>query len=108
MWDEILLAYADRARVLAPELRSHVIRRNGDVLPSVLVDGTVAGVWRPAEEAGIEVTALAPIADDAWAALDAEAGSLDALLAARDRAIYRRHQHWWSTLPAVEVRILGR
>ena len=31
--------------------------RNGDVLPTVLVDGYVAGVWRPVED-GIEVTAF--------------------------------------------------
>ncbi|MHC8562357.1 DNA glycosylase AlkZ-like family protein [Streptomyces albidoflavus] len=48
MWDSILLAYADRARVIPPAYRPLVIRRNGDVLPTLLVDGEVAGVWRPA------------------------------------------------------------
>lgn len=108
MWDSMLLAHADRSRFFPPELRPHVIRRNGDVLPSVLVDGFVAGVWRPAEEAGLEVTALAPIDDEAWAAIDTEARSLDALLAARERSIYRRQQTWWSAMPGVEVRIVGR
>ncbi len=108
MWDSILLAHADRSRFIDPELRPHVIRRNGAVLPSVLVDGYEAGVWRPAVEAGIEVTALAPIDEDAWAAIDSEARSLAALLAARDRAIYRRQQTWFTQLPAVEVRVVGQ
>ena len=39
MWDNVLLAYADRTRVLPDAYRPHVIRRNGDVLPTVLDDG---------------------------------------------------------------------
>jgi len=39
MWDSVLLAYADRGRVLPAEFRRLVIRRNGDVLPTLLVDG---------------------------------------------------------------------
>ncbi|MCQ4213122.1 winged helix DNA-binding domain-containing protein, partial [Streptomyces longispororuber] len=46
MWDSTLLAYADRGRVIPPEYRKYVTRVNGDVLPTVLVDGYVAGVWR--------------------------------------------------------------
>src|SRR5690606_40916501 len=41
MWDSVLLAYADRSRVLPEEYRPLVIRRNGDTLPTVLVDGHV-------------------------------------------------------------------
>lgn len=49
MWDSALLAYADRSRVIPDEHRPHVIRRNGDVLPTVLVDGLVrvCGGLRP-------------------------------------------------------------
>ena len=57
MWDSVLLAYADRSRVIPADYRSLVIRRNGDVLPTLLVDGHVAGVWRPVE-GGIEATAF--------------------------------------------------
>ena len=49
-----------------------VTRDNGDVLPTLLVDGYVAGVWRPVE-GGIEATAFHPLPDDAWAGLAAEA-----------------------------------
>jgi hypothetical protein len=105
MFDEVLLGYADRGRIISPEVRKHVARMNGDILPSVLVDGRVVGVWR-AVEAGIEVTALAPIPDDAWAGLAREARSLKTLLAAREPLPYRRYHHWWAKLPSTEVQIL--
>ncbi len=44
-WDHSLLAYDDRTRVLPKELQPTVIRKNGDVLPTFLVDGLVAGLW---------------------------------------------------------------
>ena len=49
-WDELLLAHADRTRVLPEEYRKTVIKKNGDVLQTFLVDGFVAGLWR--EERG--------------------------------------------------------
>jgi Winged helix DNA-binding domain len=82
-----------------------VTRQNGDVLPTLLVDGYVAGVWRPAE-GGIEATAFHPLADEAWAGLAAEARALAAFLADRDPAVYRRYGHWWDRLPNAEVRLL--
>ncbi len=45
MWDSVLLAHRDRSRVIADEHRPVVVGRNGDVLPSFLVDGRVAGLW---------------------------------------------------------------
>jgi hypothetical protein len=57
MWDSVLLAYADRSRVIPPGYRALVTRRNGDVLPTLLVDGQVAGVWRTAGD-GIEATSF--------------------------------------------------
>ena len=57
---------------MLPEYRTVVMRNNGDVLPTLLVDGFVAGVWRPVEE-GIEATAFHRLSDDEWAGLDAEA-----------------------------------
>ena len=108
MWDNVLLAYADRERMIPGALRPSIARSNGDILPTILVDGRVAGVWRPAPEGGIEVTALTAIDADEWVGLDTEARALDAFLAARDRAIYRRHQNWFKSLPAIEVRVLGR
>jgi hypothetical protein len=45
MWDSALLAHDDRKRILPEQYRRAVIRRNGDVLPTFLVDGSVAGTW---------------------------------------------------------------
>ena len=47
-WDSTLLAYApaERERVLPENVRKTVIRANGDVLATFLVEGSVAGVWR--------------------------------------------------------------
>src|SRR5689334_14465977 len=105
MWDSVLLAYADRSRVIPPAYRALVIRRNGDVLPTLLVDGHVAGVWRPAG-GGIEATAFRELTERAWQELAEEARALVSFLAARDPAVYRRFAHWWKELPAAEVRFL--
>ncbi|WP_216321890.1 DNA glycosylase AlkZ-like family protein [Deinococcus aestuarii] len=36
--------------MIPPEYRRLVIQQNGDVLPTLLVDGYVVGVWRPRRE----------------------------------------------------------
>ncbi|MFJ6609767.1 winged helix DNA-binding domain-containing protein [Streptomyces sp. NPDC091289] len=105
MWDSVLLAYADRGRVLPEAYRRTVIRANGDVLPTLLVDGYVAGVWRPVA-GGIEATAFHPLPDEVWEELAAEARSLVGFLADREPEVYRRYGHWWSRLPDATVRLL--
>lgn len=105
MWDSSLLAYWDRSRLIPPDYRQVVIRRNGDVLPTLLVDGYVAGVWRPVE-GGVEATAFHPLSDEAWAGLASEASALLAFLAERDATVYCRFAHWWDKLPSADVRVL--
>jgi hypothetical protein len=107
MWDSVLLAHADRSRILPPAYRPHVIRQNGDVLPTLLVDGEVAGVWRTVE-GGIEAGAFHPLPMKVWRELAAEAAALAAFLADREPAVYRRYGHWWAKgLPIDERRVLG-
>lgn len=106
MWDSVLLAYSDRSRVIPPEYRRLVGRVNGDLLPTLLVDGSVAGVWRPLD-GGIEATAFHRLSKDSWEGLEAEAGGLLAFLADRDPTVYRRYGHWWKRLAGAEVRILS-
>lgn len=106
MWDSVLLAYADRSRIVPPDYRSLVTRSNGDVLPTLLVDGYVAGVWRQVD-GGIEATAFHRLPDAAWEGLAAEARSLASFLADRDSAVYRRYHHWWSKLSGAETRVLA-
>ena len=105
MWDSVLLAYADRSRVIPPEYRKLVMRSNGDVLPTLLVDGYVCGVWRPVD-GGIEATAFHRLPDDAWDGLAAEARQLVAFLADREPAVYRRYARWWTDLPTADVHLL--
>jgi hypothetical protein len=94
MWDSTLLAHAVPGRLMPPEYRPLVVRRNGDMLPCLLVDGQVAGVWRATGE-GVELTAFRPLGKAAWQGLTEEAEQLSALLADRDPAVYRRYGHWW-------------
>ncbi|HEY8030691.1 MAG TPA: winged helix DNA-binding domain-containing protein [Gaiellaceae bacterium] len=49
-WDNVLLGFADRTRILPERYRKTIIGANGDVAPTFLVDGVVAGTWR--EEKG--------------------------------------------------------
>ena len=109
MWDLSLLAYTDRSRIVPPAYRTLVMRKNGDVLPTILVDGRVAGVWRPTD-GGLEVTAFHDLDHGAWHSLEGEAEGMRAFLAEREPLIYRgRYAHWWDELPrhGVEVRVLG-
>jgi hypothetical protein len=106
LWDSVLLAHADRSRVIPPAYRPHVIRRNGDVLPAVLVGGTVAGVWRHVDD-GVEVTAFHELPSDAWDGIEREARALRPLLSGRDGEVYGRYGHWWSKLPPAEVRVVA-
>jgi len=106
MWDSALLAYADRSRIIPPDYRAHVIRRNGDVLPTLLVDGFVAGVWRPVA-GGVEVTAFHALDEDAWDGIEREARALLPLLEGRDGAVYGRFGHWWAGLPAAVRRVVS-
>jgi Winged helix DNA-binding domain len=111
MWDSILLAYANRSRVIPPGYRSLVSRMNGDVLPTLLVDGYVAGVWRAIPE-GIEATAFHPLPGFVWEGLAAEARALLPFLVDREPEVYRRYHHWWAKLsdaklPDAETKLLA-
>jgi hypothetical protein len=68
-WDNVLLAFADRRRVVSDELRKGVIGKNGDVAATVLVDGVVAGTWSGAGRVELLVpltrTQKAEVADEA-------------------------------------------
>lgn len=105
MWDSVLLAYDDRSRVVPERFRAHVIRRNGDILPTVLVDGEVAGVWRVRDEQ-VEVLAFERLVDGAWSQLADEAAGLLAFVGDRDATLYSRYDRWWVKLPEGERRFL--
>jgi hypothetical protein len=80
-WDNLLLAYADRTRVLPEEYRRVVIGQNGDVAQTFLVDGVVAGKWRL--DGGTVVTEpFAPLPRTVRRDVDDEARRLAAFLVA--------------------------
>ncbi len=75
-WDNVLLAHADRTRMFDDETRRQVIRKNGDVLPTILLDGVVAGKWwwrRTQEVATLEATPFVKLTTSARADLEREA-----------------------------------
>jgi hypothetical protein len=73
-WDSALLAYAppERARILPDKFRSTVIRKNGDVLPTVLVDGFVAATWDAERKRDLKITPLRRLTKEERAAVDEE------------------------------------
>ncbi len=79
-WDNLLLAHADRTRVLPEELRKAVIAKNGDVTQTFLVDGMVAGSWTTGKTGAVELTPFAPLSRTARRDVDDEAARLDAWL----------------------------
>ena len=73
-WDSSLLAYAppERTRILPEKFRSTVIRKNGDVLPTVLVDGFVAATWNVDKKRGLEIEPLRRLTKAERAEIDEE------------------------------------
>jgi len=75
-WDNVLLAHADRTRMFDDETRKRVIRKNGDVLPTILLDGVVAGSWcwrRKQNVATLEATPFVKLTKAVKAELEREA-----------------------------------
>ena len=79
-WDNVLLAFADRTRVLPEEYRKTVIRTNGDVAQTFLVDGLVAGMWR-VENGRVVLEPFGALSRSVRRELEDEAGRLEAFLA---------------------------
>lgn len=73
-WDSSILAYAppERTRILPEKFRSTVIRKNGDVLPTVLVDGFVAATWNVDRKRGLEIEPLRRLTKAERAEIDEE------------------------------------
>ena len=78
-WDNLLLAFADRTRVLPERYRKRVIGMNGDVAQTFLVDGLVAGTWR-VEGGRVVVEPFEPLASQVRREVEDEAGRLEAFL----------------------------
>jgi hypothetical protein len=79
-WDNVLLAFADRTRVLLEDYRKTVIKVNGDVAQTFLVDGFVAGMWR-VENGRVLIEPFAPLSHAVRVEVAGEAERLEAFLA---------------------------
>ncbi len=79
-WDNVLLAWDDRARVLPDAYRKTVIRPNGDVAQTFLVDGFVAGIWR-VDDGRVVLEPFEPLPAAARREVEDEAARLEAFLA---------------------------
>ena len=79
-WDNVLLAWADRTRVLPEQYRKRVIAVNGDVAQTFLVDGFVAGMWS-VSDGRVVLEPFAQLSRSARHELAEEAERLEAFLA---------------------------
>jgi winged helix DNA-binding protein len=79
-WDNVLLGFADRTRVISDELRKQVIGKNGDVAQTVLVDGFVAATWSADPNGRVTVSPFAPLPRVWRRAVEDEAARLEAWL----------------------------
>lgn len=78
-WDNVLLAFADRTRVLPEEHRRRVVGMNGDVAQTFLVDGFVAGTWR-VDDGHVAFESFTPLPRSIGRDLQDEAARLDTFL----------------------------
>jgi DNA glycosylase AlkZ-like len=101
MWDSVLLAHADRTRIMSDTDRARVIARNGDTLPAFLVDGRVAGTWWMEDGEGgpprIAFDPFRPIDRPVRVALEAEADRLSGAVAPIEPRVYARYRRWRTT-----------
>lgn len=79
-WDNVLLGFADRTRILPEEYRRTVIAANGDVAQTFLVDGLVAGRWT-VDGGRVVVDPFAALPRGAQREVEEEAARLEAFLA---------------------------
>jgi DNA glycosylase AlkZ-like len=79
-WDNVLLAWVDRTRVLPEQYRKKVIGMTGDVAQTFLVDGFVAGTWR-VEAGRVAAEPFSPLPRSVRAELRDESERLESFLA---------------------------
>ena len=76
-WDNVILGFDDRTRILGGIPKEAIIGKNGDVAQTVLVDGVVVGTW----DRSVKVTYLTHVTRTQKADVAAEGERLKAWLA---------------------------
>jgi hypothetical protein len=82
-FDTLVLAYADRTRLVSDEDRKRLVTKNLRIPATFLVDGMVAGTWKLVAKRGKSAVELAPfgrLAQSDRAALDEESAALAAFV----------------------------
>ena len=80
-WDNVLLSYADRTRIVSDEHRPLLFTLNGIIPGTILVDGFVRGAWKIVRERGTATLVIEPFAPLSKADRAALAGEGARLLA---------------------------
>ena len=89
-YDNVVLGFADRGRIIDPEDQARLGRQNG-YPAAFLVDGRVRGEWKVTarqKEPGIEVTCFGALGDEEARAVHEEAQEL--------RRLYRPELTGWT------------
>ncbi|WEH30312.1 winged helix DNA-binding domain-containing protein [Streptomyces sp. AM 3-1-1] len=79
-FDNVLLSYADRGRIVPEAARPYLFSKNGVIPGTVLVDGVVRAVWR-AERGRVAVTPLRRLTGAERGEVEAEGAALAGFLA---------------------------
>ncbi|MEO8504403.1 MAG: winged helix DNA-binding domain-containing protein [Acidobacteriota bacterium] len=59
-WDNLLISYADRTRVIEERHRAHIFTVNGIIAATVLVDGFVRATWAIRSERDVAILRVTP------------------------------------------------
>jgi hypothetical protein len=78
--DPYIMGYGDRRRFLASEHQSKVFDRAGNAMPTVWVDGRVAGAWGQRKDGSIVCGLFEPVGEAALATLAEEVARLESFL----------------------------
>jgi hypothetical protein len=96
MWDSVVLAHADRTRIVSDADRARVVAVNGDTYPTFLVDGRVAGLWWAVVDGGgrvrLDLEPFRPLPVAHRRALEAEAERVAAFVAPVEPRVYARYR----------------
>ena len=92
-FDNVLLSHADRSRVIDDEHRRALVTKNGQVRPTVLIDGRVAGAWsRPAPKRKADPARITLEPWVRWRAADRRAAEREAHALLADLEPDRAHE----------------
>jgi hypothetical protein len=92
-FDTLILGYADRNDVVAPE-HQHEVYHGGQTVPVVLVDGLAAGVWRykrQGKRLSITVHLFEPVASSIKEVVAEEAEAIGRFWGAKISIAYSAH-----------------